>query len=83
MSKPPRPENEALFVQDGFRIAVWTGRSDGTDGAFVVFVDTNFEPDGSDGGPGLRLSINDDDTYVGTPYGYEPEEVEDNVLRLF
>ncbi len=35
------------------------------DGAWVVQIDTTFEPNGSDGGPGLRVYINDDDTYVG------------------
>lgn len=29
------------------------------DGARVVWVDTDFEPDGSDGGPGLRVWLND------------------------
>lgn len=34
----------------------------------VVFIDTEFEPDGSDGGPGLRVLINDSDTYTGIRY---------------
>lgn len=48
-------------------------RSDGPDGAVVVFIDTEFEPDASDGGPGLRVLINDDDTYVGVEH-IAPEE---------
>lgn len=39
--------------------------SAGLDGAVVVFIDTSFEPDGSDGGPGLRVILNDGDVYVG------------------
>jgi len=38
------------------------------DNAIVVCIDTDFEPNGSDGGPGLRVLINDDDTYSGVPY---------------
>jgi len=37
----------------------------GLDGAWVVQIDTTFEPDGTDGGPGLRVYINDDDAYIG------------------
>lgn len=40
-------------------------RSAGNDGAIVVLLDTTFEPDGSDGGPGLRVRINDDLAYEG------------------
>ena len=57
-------------------VGVTVTRSIGSDGAVVVFVDTPFEPDGSDGGPGLRVMINDDPTYVGKDY--IPEEVPDD-----
>lgn len=50
---------------DGVHVIVT--RSAGTDNAYVVFVDTEFEPDASDGGPGLRVRINDELTYSGTP----------------
>lgn len=43
-------------------------RSAGDDRAVVVFVDTEFEPDASDGGPGLRVLLNDDEAYVGKAY---------------
>jgi len=43
-------------------------RSAGDDGALVVFLDTTFEPDGGDGGPGLRVRINDGLAYEGVPY---------------
>lgn len=45
-------------------------RSAGDDRAIVVFIDTDFEPNGSDDGPGLRVLINDDEAYVGKPYDY-------------
>jgi hypothetical protein len=43
-------------------------RSAGDDGAIVVHLDTTFEPDGSDGGPGLRVRINDDPVYEVVPH---------------
>lgn len=45
--------------------------SAGSDGAVVVFVDTDFEPDGSDG-PGLRVLVNDEGVYTGVDW--EPAE---------
>lgn len=56
-------------------VAASIHRSGGADNAVVVQVDTDFEPDGSDGGPGLRVLINDDDAYIGTPY--QPPEEDD------
>jgi hypothetical protein len=46
-------------------VEVTITRSGGKDGAIVVFIDTEFEPDGSDKGPGLRVLVNDDPAYVG------------------
>jgi hypothetical protein len=43
-------------------------RSAGDDRAVLVFVDTTFEPDGSDGGPGLRVLVNDGDAFIGKEY---------------
>jgi hypothetical protein len=63
-------------------VMVTITRSEGEDNAIVVFVDTAFEPDGSDGGPGLRILLNDDDAYVGVPHRPFVEEGEDfDVLR--
>jgi len=45
-------------------------RSAGDDRAIVVFIDTDFEPNGSDDGPGLRVLINDDEAYTGKAYDY-------------
>lgn len=42
--------------------------SAGADGAVIVFIDTTYEPDGSDGGPGLRVMLNDDPIYTGVPF---------------
>lgn len=58
-------EGEARAVLDGIEVIIT--RSAGTDGAYVVFIDTDFEPDGSNGSPGLRVNINDHPTYVGKP----------------
>lgn len=50
-------------------VTVTVTRSAGDDGAVLILIDTpSFEPDGSDGGPGLRVLINDADAYVGVPY---------------
>jgi hypothetical protein len=56
-------------------ITVTITRSGGIDGAVVVFIDTEFEPDGSDEGPGLRVCINDDDAYVGVPFIPNPDDL--------
>lgn len=52
-------------------VTITVSPSGGTDGALVIFVDTLFEPDGSDGGPGLRVLVNDDDAYIGVPFEHE------------
>lgn len=46
-------------------VRIVVSRSAAADGAVLVFIDTTFEPNGSDGGPGLRVLINDDEAYVG------------------
>lgn len=47
--------------------------SAGVDGAVLVFIDTKFEPDGSDGGPGLRVLLNDEPVFQGVGYLGDPE----------
>ena len=61
---------ETYVFQHGERtVEVTVTTSAGRDDALVVFIDTpHWEPDGSDGKGGLRVLINDDDTYVGQPY---------------
>jgi hypothetical protein len=49
-------------------VEVTVTRSAGDDRAVTVFIDTDFEPGGSDGGPGLRVLINDDEAYAGKAY---------------
>lgn len=60
----PEAEAEAL----GVRVSI--DSSAGKDGAVIVFIDTEFEPDGT---PGLRVILNDADIFVGTPYEAEDD----------
>jgi hypothetical protein len=55
-------------VVPDLRLAVT--RSAGGDRAVLVFIDTEFEPDGSGKVPGLRVLLNDDEIYVGKAYEY-------------
>ena len=53
------------------RVTISVTRSAGDDRAVVVFIDTEgFEPGGFDGGPGMRVLINDDEAWVGKAYDY-------------
>lgn len=56
-------------------VEVEISRSRAGDGAMVVSVNTDFEPDGSDAGPGLRVWVNDDDVYEGVPWTQTAEWV--------
>ena len=49
-------------------LSITVTRSAGDDRAVLVIIDTDFEPTGSDGGPGLRILVNDDEAYVGKAY---------------
>jgi hypothetical protein len=49
-------------------VEITVTRSAGDDRAVTVLIDTDFEPDASDGGPGLRILLNDDETYTGKAY---------------
>jgi hypothetical protein len=53
--------------------------SAGSDGAVVVFLETGFEPNASDGGPGLRVLVNDDPVYEGVPYRSAETEQDSSV----
>lgn len=64
----------ADYFDELYGVSVKVTTSAGADGAIVVFIDTEFEPDGSDGGPGLRVNVNDHPTYVGTAYMPSEEE---------
>lgn len=64
---------EWLALNDpGYDVTVTVHPSAGSDGAIVVEIDTEFEPDGRDGGPGLRVNINDGDAWTGVAYA--PQE---------
>jgi hypothetical protein len=66
-----REDSVAMKVRTrtGHHVTVTVHHSGGTDAAAVVQVETDFAPDGTDGGPGLRIVLHDDDTYVGVPFG--------------
>jgi hypothetical protein len=49
-------------------VEITVTRSAGDDRAVTVFIDTDFEPDGSDDGPGLRVLLNDNEAYAGKAY---------------
>lgn len=66
------PDPETSLTVDTAGVTVTITPSAGDDGAIVVFIDTTFEPDASDGGPGLRVRVNDDPVYEGKPYMPEP-----------
>jgi hypothetical protein len=53
-------------------VRVWVGPSDGSDGAIVVIIDTDFEPDAMDLSSGLRVLLNDEPVYAGVPYAGPP-----------
>lgn len=46
-------------------IEITITRSAGDDRAVLVLIDTDFEPNASDGGPGLRVLVNDGEVYTG------------------
>lgn len=46
-------------------------RSAGLDGATLVIIDTDGEPDGSDGSRPVRVLVNDGTVYEGVPYVHD------------
>jgi hypothetical protein len=60
--------NQDTGVTETKGVTVRVTDSAGVDGAVVVFIDTTFEPDASDGGPGLRVLINDEPAYEGRAF---------------
>lgn len=68
MSIPTNSSDEVTAELHGVRVIIT--RSGGGDGAIVVYIDG---PDGDadtmpDGSPRMRILLNDDPVYVGTPY---------------
>jgi hypothetical protein len=56
------------------QVSVVVTRSSGHDRAVVVMVDTGFEPDASDGSPGLRILLNDEPVYEGVAYAWDDDD---------
>lgn len=63
-------------------VTITVTRSGGKDGAVLIFVDTDFEPDGSDGSPGLRILLNDYDAWVGKAVEH-CEPIREAVVKRF
>lgn len=57
---------ESALTPDDVTITVT--ESAGSDGARLVIIDTDGEPDGSDGSRPLRVLVNDGTVYEGVPY---------------
>lgn len=57
-------------MSDQQQVHVTVTRSAGDDRAVLILIDTDFEPDASDGGPGLRVLINDGEAFVGPRYDF-------------
>lgn len=62
-----------MRLDDGREITTAITYSAGTDGAVLVLIDTTFEPNASDGGPGLRVLVNDEPVYAGVAYSRETQ----------
>lgn len=60
--------DEVATAAEGAGVQACIVASAGADGATVVMIDTTFEPDGSDGGTGLRVLVNDAPVFEGVKY---------------
>lgn len=65
MDEPDEDEIREIHAQ-GLHITIT--HSEGSDGALLVMIDTTSEPDGSDGGRGIRVLLNDEPIYNVVPY---------------
>jgi hypothetical protein len=65
---PGVPLEAPEVTAEALGVAVNITTSAGSDGAVLVILDTDFEPDGSDGGPGLRVMVNDGPAFEGVPF---------------
>lgn len=72
-SESTLPCNADFVRIEDVGVNVTITRSAGRDRAALVMIDTNFEPDGSDGGSGLRVLVNDEPAYVGKQYEPSPD----------
>jgi hypothetical protein len=55
------------FKVDGYEIEVSVHRAPSKDKAIVVQIDTDFEPNASDGSPGMRVLVNEGDVMETRP----------------
>jgi hypothetical protein len=67
-TETPETPPEFCHTIDAGGVTITLTTSAGSDGAVVVFIDTEGQPDGSDGWRGLRVMVNDGDVFVGVPY---------------
>lgn len=64
-------------------ITITVTRSAGADGAIVIFIDTTFEPNASDGSPGLRVCVGEGVVFDGKPREYVPEANDRTASALY
>lgn len=63
---PPTDKDDTRTLEwNGVTVTI--GTSSGVDGAALVIIDTDGEPDGSDGWKGLRVDVNDGQVFEGVP----------------
>lgn len=78
---PPAPRT--ITMDPTASVLVTVTRSLSPDGAILVMIDTDgFEPNGSDGGPGLRIRINDADVTECGPNDLVPYAESDGIDRF-
>lgn len=78
----PTPPATARLILDGEGIDIVVTRSAGADGAVLVMISTAFEPDASDGGPGLRVLLNDEPIFAGKDYEPSDDDERDHAETL-
>ncbi len=65
--------NNTTISMGGKAVTITVTRSAGEDNAVLVMIDTaGFQPNGADGGPGLRVLVNDADISECGPDDYMP-----------
>lgn len=67
LAPPTNKDDTRTLEWNGVTVTI--GTSSGRDGAALVIIDTEGEPDGSDGWKGLRVDVNDGQVFKGVPYG--------------
>lgn len=65
LAPPTNKDDTRTLEWNGVTVTI--GTSSGRDGAALVIIDTDGEPDGSDGWKGLRVDVNDGQVFEGVP----------------